>query len=369
MWHRILTLIYKEILAVWRDKKSRMVLVIPPITQLFIFAFAATLDVRNVPVGILNLDNGEKAFELVQRFHGSPFFSKIIYLESVEEITPFIENMTGLMVVSINAQFSRNLNADKPAEIQLIMDGRRSNTSQIVAGYVSGIIDTFNNDFAANANIYQENIRLITRFWFNPNLIYYWYNVPCLSGILTMLVGLVVTALSIARERELGTFDQLMVSPLLPIEILIGKTIPAIIIGMIEGTVIILVGVFIFDIPFRGSIFVLYLSMFIFICSIVGIGLFISSIAQTQQQALLGTFVFMSPSIMLSGFATPIENMPTWLQPVTYLIPLRYYLVIAKGVFLKAMPLSIVLAEIWPMIVIAAFTLTTSVLFFRRRLL
>jgi ABC-2 type transport system permease protein len=184
-----------------------------------------------------------------------------------------------------------------------------------------------------------------------------------------MLVGLVVTALSIARERELGTFDQLLVSPLIPLEILIGKMVPAIIIGMIEGTIIVLVGVFLFGIPFHGSVFLLYLSMFVFICSIVGIGLFISSLAQTQQQALLGTFVFMSPSIMLSGFATPIENMPTWLQPITYLIPLRYYLVIAKGIFLKAMPLHIVLGQIWPMVLIACFTLSASVWFFRRRLL
>lgn len=183
-----------------------------------------------------------------------------------------------------------------------------------------------------------------------------------------MLEALVITALSVARERELGTFDQLLVSPLQPIEILIGKTIPAIIISMAEGTIIIFAAIFIFGIPFTGSMFLLYFSMFFFVCSIVGVGLFISSLCSTQQQAILGTYVFMSPSVLLSGFATPIENMPDWLQPITFLIPLRYFLVIVKGIFLKAMPMSVVLNNTWPMAVIAIFTLTGATWLFRRRL-
>lgn len=368
MLNRILTLIYKEILAIWRDKKSRTVLVVPPIMQLFIFAFAATLDVKNVPIGILNRDNGKQGFELVQRFYGSPTFSKVIFLQSVEEITPFIDNMRGAMVVSIDEQFSRKLEAGEQTTVQLILDGRKSNTTQIVAGYASSIIQTFNRDFTAKAQIMQQNTQLIPRNWFNSNLIYYWYNIPCLSGILMMLVGLLVTALSVARERELGTFDQLLVSPATPFDILIGKTVPAVIIGMIEGNIIIFVGVFIFQIPFTGSLLLLYFSMLVFISSIVGVGLFISSLSQTQQQAVLGSFVFMSPSVLLSGFATPIENMPGWLQPITYLIPLRYYLIIAKGIFLKDMPANIVLNNVWPMAVIALFTLTASAWFFRSRL-
>lgn len=368
MWSRILSLIHKEILAVWRDKKSRSILIFPPIFQLFIFAFAATLDVKNVPIGILNRDNGGQAFELVQRFYGSPFFSNVVFLNAVEEITPFIENMEGIMVISIDQQFSRNLNQGKQADIQLILDGRRSNTAQIVAGYVSTIVDRYNKDFTAFADIKQQNTQLVPRYWFNPNLLYYWYNVPCLSGILSMLVGLVVTALSVARERELGTFDQLLVSPLLPIEILIGKTIPALIIGVAEASIIIAVGVFIFQIPFTGSPLLLYMSLVVFISSIVGVGLFISALCQTQQQALLGTFIFMSPAVILSGFATPIENMPPWLQVVTYAIPLRYYLVIAKGIFLKAIPFEVVWSETWPMMVIAAFTLTGAAWFFKHRL-
>jgi ABC-2 type transport system permease protein len=208
----------------------------------------------------------------------------------------------------------------------------------------------------------------VARNWFNPNLLYYWFNLPNLTGILTMLIGLVVTGLSIARERELGTFDQLLVSPLLPFEILIGKAVPAILIGIGEGSIIIFAAVFIFQVPFVGSVLLLYLSMLVFICSIIGIGLFLSSLCSTQQQAILGTFVFMSPAVLLSGYATPIENMPIWMQKVTLLNPVAYFLVISKGIYLKAMPFSMVFNNLWPMALIALFTLTAAAWLFRRRL-
>lgn len=345
-----------------------MVLIVPPIVQLLIFTWAATLDVKNVPIGILNRDNGEQSIELVERLWGAPTFNHVVFLRSVDEIAPFIDTQQGVMVVSIDQQFSRNLDKKMPASVQLILDGRKSNTAQIVAGYTGQIIDQFNQDFAKSANIKMQSVELFPRNWFNPNLLYYWYNVPSLSGILTMLEALIITALSVARERELGTFDQLLVSPLTPIEILIGKTIPAMIIGVLEGCLIVLAGIFIFQIPFTGSFLLLLGAMFVFVSSIVGIGLFISSLSSTQQQAILGTYVFMSPAVLLSGFATPIENMPTWLQPVTYLIPLRYFLVIVKGIFLKEMPADIVFENTWPMAVIAFFTLTAATLFFRRRL-
>lgn len=366
---RILALIRKEILAVWRDKKSRTVLILPPIIQLFVFAFAATLDVTNVTLGILNRDAGEQAFELVQRFHGAPTFRHIVYLSSVSDIAPFIDNQEGMLVLSIDQQFSRNLDAEKIANLQLILDGRKSNSAQIVAGYAQQIVTQFNNDRAINARLEKQNTQLVPRNWFNPNLIYLWFNVPSLSGIITMLVALILTALSIAREREMGTFDQLLVSPLQPLEILIGKAIPAIIISMAEGSIIILAAIFVFQIPLTGSLLLLYTSMFFYVCAIVGVGLFISSLCSTQQQAILGSYVFMSPAILLSGFATPIENMPQWLQYVTYINPPRYFLVIARGIFLKAMPADIVFQNTWPLALIALGTLTMAMRLFRRKLL
>lgn len=368
MWHRILALMIKEFFVVWRDKRSRFVLVVPPLLMLFIFSFAATLDVKNVPIGILNLDNGERGIELVQRFQGSPFFSRIVFLKGVQDISPFIETMQGIMVVMIDQQFSRNLDAKKPADIMLVLDGRRSNSAQIVAGYTSSIVNSFNQDYARSVNIIPQNTSLVVRNWFNPNLLYYWFNIPSLSGILTLMIGLVLTSLSVAREKEIGTFDQLLVSPLSPFEILVGKTVPAILIGIVEATAILVIGTLVLQTPFRGSLVLFYMSVFIFITSIVGVGLFISSIAQTQQQATLGSYVFMSPAIMLSGYATPIENMPEWLQPITYLIPLRYYLVIARGLFLKDIPAHVVWQNIWPMALIGCVTLLTAGWFFRRKL-
>lgn len=368
MLGRIYALLIKEILAVFRDKKSRMVLIIPPIMQLFIFAWAATLDVKNASIGILNKDFGAQSFELVQRFIGSPVFDNITYLQTEDEITPFIDNQRGIMVLSIDDNFSRRLEANEPANVQLILDGRKSNTTQILQGYATTIINQFNSEFSVKAGVTLPDTYLVPRNWFNPNLLYYWYNLPCLCGILSMLIALMITALSIARERELGTFDQLLVSPMLPIEILIGKAIPAILIGIAEGTIVLLTAVFVFQIPFTGSVGMLYFSLFVFVTAIVGYGLFISSLCSTQQQAILGTFVFMSPSVLLSGFATPIENMPGWLQYVSYTIPLTYFLIISKGLFLKAMPAYMVLNNVWPMAIIAFISLTAAVSLFRRRL-
>ena len=352
-----------------RDRKVRISILVPPIIQLFIFTFAATLDVKNVPIGILNRDSGEQGFKLVERFYGTKIFNnQIIFLKAVEEIGPFIDHQKGVMVVSIDEQFSRNLDAGKPATVQLIFDGRKTNTAQIVAGYTKEIINRFNNDYTAEAKLKVQNVELVPRIWFNPNTLYFWYNIPCLVAVLSMLTCLVVTTQSVARERELGTFDQLLVSPLVPMEILIGKIIPGIIIGLLEGTLMLTIGTLVLKVPFTGSLPLYFFSLFIFVSSISGIGLFISSLSATQQQAMLGTFVFMMPSVLLSGFATPIENMPTWLQPVTYLIPLKYMLVISKGLFLKAMPARIVFENIWQLFTIGIVNIVGAGLFFRRRL-
>jgi len=366
--HRIGVLIWKELLAVLRDRRSRISILLPPLIQLFIFAYAATLDVKNVTIGILNRDNGEQAFELVQEFHGSPIFTHIHYLQSVEEIAPFLDEQKGLMVVSIDERFSRDLDAKKPAQVQLILDGRKSNSTQILYGYAAQILQRYNDRVEHKMGVVPENVALIPRNWFNPNVLFLWYNIPCLVGTLSMLACLVVTTQSVARERELGTFDQLLVSPLSPREITIGKIVPGILIGMGEGILMWGFGTFFFGVPFMGSFLLFLLSLFVYVSAISGVGLFISSLSATQQQAMLGTFTFMLPAVLLSGFATPIENMPNWLQPMTYLIPLRYMLVILKGIFLKGMSADVVWHNLWPMMVIGVGTLVGAGLCFRRRL-
>lgn len=365
---RITALIIKEVLALLKDKKSRSVLIIPPIIQLFVFSFAATLDVKNVSLGVWNDDAGKYSYELIQRFAGSPTFRNIYFYNTESEVRHAIDNQKIILAMHLDSNFSRTILSKGQAKVQLLLDGRKSNSAQIVQGYASTIIEQFEKDIKQELGLPRNRIELIPRNWYNPNLIYTWFTVPGLIGILTMLIGITITALSVAREREVGTFEQLLVSPLSPFEILLGKAIPAIVIGILEGSLILFSAIFLFNIPFAGSMAWLYLSMFVFVSSIVGIGLFISSLSQTQQQAMLGVFIFMAPAVALSGFATPIENMPHWLQIGTNANPLRHFLFITRGIFLKDLPHLIILKQLFPMAIIAFFTLTAANWFFRKKL-
>ncbi|EGJ48749.1 ABC transporter permease [Desulfocurvibacter africanus] len=366
--HRVRALIIKEILALVRDKRSRIVLIAPPTIQLLVFSFAASLEVRNVSLAVFNQDTGAWSTELVQRFAGSRTFDDLRFLRGQQEIAEVMDSRKALVVVHIPQDFSRDIAAGRTGEVQVILDGRRSNSAQIVQGYIARILDSFNRDVAVRYGLPEPPSTLVVRNWFNPNLNNTWFTVPNLVGILSTVIGLVVTSLSVARERELGTFDQLLVTPLSTREILAGKTIPALILALLEGTLIVTVAVVGFRIPLHGSLLALYMSMAVFLSSIVGVGLFISSVAKTQQQAILGAFTFLVPAVALSGFATPVENMPEWLQYLSLGNPLRYFLVVVKGVFLKAMPVHMVWEQTWPMAVIAVANMAGAAWFFRRRL-
>jgi len=367
VWQRVRTLIVKELLAALRDPRGRYILIVPPLIQLLIFAFAATQEVKNVHMAVLNEDYGTAARDLIARFEGSTNFTAVHHLRGQADVAPAIDSQRVLMVLHIGADFSRKLAAGQRARVHLILDGRRSNAAQIVAGYSQAIIDGFNGELSHGRRAPEVPSSIAARVWFNPNLETTWYTVPSLLAILMTMLGLVVTALSVARERELGTFEQLLVAPLEPIEIVIGKTIPALIIGLTEGTFMLLMGVFVFRVPFQGSVALLYAAMTVYLGSVIGVGLFVSSLAKTQQQAILGAFVFMVPAMLLSGFASPIENMPDWLQTLTLANPVRYYLVIVKGVFLKGMPAVVVLRLLWPLAVIALVTLSVATWLFRHR--
>lgn len=367
MWLRISSLIKKELLAVWRDPKSRFVLLGPPVLQMLVFAYAATQEVKNVRIAVLNQDMGTYARDLVARFEGSTNFRAVDHLNSVADIVRAIDSRRVLLVVHIRQDFSRELAAGRQASVQLIQDGRSSNASQILGGYAQEIINNYNGELARGPSVPPPASVVISRTWFNPNLDILWNTVPSLVAILVALEGMMVTGLSVARERELGTFDQLLVSPLSPGEIIFGKTAAAFLIGIAEGTLMLNVAIFLFRVPFTGSILLLYLSMSVYLLALLGLGLFISSLAWTQQQAILGTFSLMVPMMLLSGFASPVENMPDWLQVVTLANPVRHFIVIVKGLFLKAMPLSDVLRSLWPLMLIAALTLVGSTRLFRRR--
>ncbi|HEY3963463.1 MAG TPA: ABC transporter permease [Planctomycetaceae bacterium] len=367
MWLRIGYLIVKEFLAVWRDPKSRFLLVAPPLIELLIFANAATQEVKNVRIAVFNQDLGIYARDLVARLEGSPNFREVRQLRSESEIAPAIDSRSALLVMQIGEDFSRRVAAGRPAQVQLILDGRRSNAAQILASYAEQIVNQYNGELAQVHRVDPPASTVIARIWFNPNLDAAWSTVPSLVVVLTALGGLMVTSLSVARERELGTFEQLLVSPLSPGEIVIGKSVPAFVIGMAEGTVMVVAAVFVFHIPLSGSLLLLYAGMAAFLLAVIGVGLFVSSLAKTQQQAILGAFSCMVPMTLLSGFASPIENMPDWLQCVSLANPYRYFIEISKGVFLKSLPLGDVLNNLWPLVVIAAVTLSASTHLFRRR--
>lgn len=368
MAHRLRALIIKELLAILRDRRSRLVLVVPPLVQMVIFSFAATLEVKNVSIGILNEDHGQPSRELTQRFHGSRTFRHVTHLEGTGQIAPLIDSQQAILVMHIADDFSRKVESGRPAKVQFILDGRRSNAAQIVQGYATRIVNQFSSELAGGSGVRPPALELAHRNWFNPNLSYIWYTVPSLIGVLTTLIGLIVTGLSVARERELGTFDQLLVSPLRPSEILLGKTIPAFLLACAEGALILAVAVFVFRVPFNGSVALLFGSLAVYLLATVGIGLFISSLARTQQQAVLGAFVYMVPAMLLSGFATPVENMPSWLQIVAEANPLKHFMIVIKGIFLKDMPAAVVAANVWPIALIAFITLGGASWFFRSRL-
>jgi ABC-2 type transport system permease protein len=376
MWrHRVRALVVKEMLAVFRDPRSRFVLVVPPLIQMVVFSFAATQEVRNVRMAVYDPDGGVAARELVSRFAGSRTFHSVRLLRGQPEIRDAIDSEDALLVLSIDPAFSRDLRAGRPARVQLILDGRRANAAAIVLGYATTIVEDFARDSrerggAPTQLTHRPGVRsvIVSRAWFNPNLSSVWNTVPALVGILTTLIGLLITALSVARERELGTFEQLLVSPLRPAEILVGKTVPAVALGFAEGLMMALIGRVVFGIPMVGSAWLLALAIFTFLLAIVGVGLFISSLAKTQQQAILGAFTFMVPAVLLSGFATPVENMPPWLRWVTYGNPLRYFLVISRGVFLEGMDFSVAAKNLWPLAAIAVVTLGSASWLFRHRM-
>jgi len=368
MWHHIFALVKKELLTLLQDKRSRFVVIGPPLLQLLIFGYAASFDLNHATIAVYNEDGGAASRELIAHFEASPNFQVVHTVHDHAEITPMIDNREALLLLHIGPQFSRDLALGKPAPLQVIIDGRDSNTALIALNYVRTIVTDFNRNWAETHNQPTPPARLEMRAWFNPNMESRWFIIPGIVGMLTLVVTMVVTSLSVAREREQGTFDQLLVTPMRPSEILLGKALPGLLIGLFEGTLIITVAVFWFDIPLRGHLLTLYTGLVLFLLSAIGVGLMISSFAVTQQQGLLGAFLFLVPAIILSGFATPIANMPTIVQKLTLIDPLRYFMVILRGVFLEGTPFSLLIDQFWPMAVIGFCTLAIAGWLFRHRM-
>jgi drug efflux transport system permease protein len=364
IWTRLGALIVKELLAAFRDRRARAALIGPPLIQLFLFAYAATLEVSNVPIGILNQDWGVASDRLISRFERASAFSEIRHYASPNEVQAAIDGQEVMIVVHIGQDFSRNLAAGEQATVQLLLDGRKSNSAQLVNSYVGTIVRQFADDYRSGT----AATEILDRSWYNPNREYRNAMVPTLIGILSMTMVLMIVGMSVARERELGTFEQLLVSPLQPIEIVIGKAVPGLIVGLGQGVVITLIVIYGFGIPLTGSPLLLFAGLAVFLVAVIGVALFISSLVSNQQQAMMGIMVFMMPAMLLSGFASPVQNMPAWLQPIAMLNPLTHFMVIMRGVFLRDMPFWLVAERIWPMAAIAVVTITAAAWLFRRKI-
>lgn len=366
---RVLTLIAKEFSIILREPRSRFVVIGPPIIQFFVLGYAATFDLNDVPYAVLDEARTVDSRQLLARFEGSRNFKLERTLQSADQIAGAIDPGEVTLVVHIPADFSDTIRTGGTAPVQVIADGRNSNVAAVALGYVANIVRTYNADWARRTTDGSRPAgpEVVERAWFNENLESRWYIVSALGGVISMIVVLLLTSLSVAREREFGTFDQLLVAPFRPAEILAGKAVPGVIFGIADALVLVAGAVFWFGVPFRGGLTALVLVLAAFMIAVVGIGLFISSLSKTMQQALLGSLVFIMPAVILGGFATPIQNMPDWLQTGTLINPLRYVVAGLREVFLVGAGIADVWPRIWPMLIIGGVTLPIAGWMFRRR--
>jgi ABC-2 type transport system permease protein len=365
---RILALTRKELLAILKDPRSRFSLILPPILQCLIYGYVATYDLNHVPYAAFDHDRSAASRQLLARIDGSGVFQRIANLDRGLEVKTIIDQQRALLVVQIERDFERRLLSGVPATVQVIADGRNSNTAATAMGYINAIVAAFNADWRNHRSQGGAPIRITTRAWYNPNLETRWHMIPALIGTLTLIQTLLLTGLSVAREREQGTFDQLLVTPFRPAEIMAGKALPAILVGIVQATMVLLVAQLWFHIPFAGSFVTLYIGLGVFLLAAIGIGLLLSSVAATMQQAMLFSFLLIMPFSLLSGLTTPISSMPVVLQYLTLLNPLRYAIDIAHRVYLEGVGLKLLIPELWPLALIAAVTLSAASWMFRHRL-
>ncbi|WP_207260398.1 ABC transporter permease [Desulfovibrio sp. Huiquan2017] len=364
---RIIALVIKEFLTLFKDPKSRTVVIGPPLIQLVLFGYAATFDLTNIPYAFEDLSRSAESRELLSGVSGSPYFHLVGEVRGETMIRRMIDSRKVSFVLRIGQTFARDLQASRDAPVQALLDGRNSNTAGIIGNYLGNVIGEYNATRLAKAGRASPSI-VVSRIYYNENALSRDFFVPGIVGLIAMVVTLLVTALSVAREREHGTFDQLLVTPLSPVGILIGKAAPGLIIGLLEATLIMLAAVYWFEVPLRGNLGLLYLGLFFFIFAAVGVGLMISSLCVTMQQALLGSFLFLMPSVLLSGFATPIANMATVVQWITLINPLRYVLVLIRGVFIENSPTYVLLMQVWPLALIGLACMALAVVMFRNRI-
>jgi ABC-2 type transport system permease protein len=352
-----------------------MALILPPLFQLIIFGYAANMDVKNIRTSVRDLDQSVESRDLISRFSSSKYFDIVSFPQSREEIEGLIKKGNIALSIEIPSGFSRQLKKGDTASVQILIDGSESNTAMIALGYINRILSDFSTTVlvrrlnrAGMIAFEQAGVEVEHRTWFNPNFESRLFFIPGVIANIAFLIPIILTAMAVVREREIGTLEQIMVTPLRPWELVVGKTLPFALLGILDVIMIVFIGVFWFELPFRGNPSVLLLGNILFLMSSVGIGLFISTICSTQQQAQISTFFFSMPAFILSGFVFPLENLPTWIRYLTYANPLRYFQVIIRGVFLKGNGLDILWPQMLALAVLGGLMVLFSSLRFQKRL-
>ncbi len=376
MLARLKQMLIKEFIQVFRDKRTRAVLFGPPIIQMLLFGYAATFEIYHVPTVVLDLDHSQESRDLISRFTSSPYFDVQRQLTDSRQIEDLIDRGEATVALQINPGFAQNLRKGQTAPLQVIVDATNSNTALIASGYINQIALGF-------ARAYQQDrirrispqmveripsVQLEQRPWYNPNLKSRWFFVPGIVGSLTLVLVVNLTAFAVVREREIGTLEQIMVTPIRRAEFILGKTLPFFLIGLFDVSLIGAVGTLWFRVPFRGEISVLLAGAVLFLLCMLGVGLLISTVSATQQQAMVTSFFFIMPAITFSGFGFPISTMPQWLQYLTYLSPLRYFLVVLRGTYLKGVGFDLLWPQLAAMAALGTALLTAAVFRFHKAL-
>jgi ABC-2 type transport system permease protein len=341
-------LIWKELIELRSDPHLASIVIIAPILQLILLGYAATTDIRDVPVVIADVDRSAASRELIARFEASPSFSVVSVVSGLHDVDPFLERGDAWMALAVPEGFGERIAAGDPQALQIIGDGSDANRATVSLGYAANLIAQYGQDLAlarAPAEAAAAGIEPRIRVWFNPRLESRDFMIPGVVALLLLVVTTNLSSMGIVREKELGTLEQLNVTPLRRWELIGGKLLPYAMIGLIDVVLVLAVALFWFEIPMRGSLLLLFALTTVYLLTTLGLGLFISTISATQQQAMMTTiFFFLTPMIYLSGFVFPIENMPAFIQPLTYVIPLRYFLIIVRSIFLKGVGLE----TLWP---------------------
>jgi len=376
MFERVRHMVVKEFIQVLRDPKMKGIVFVMPLIQLFIFGYAVSTDVNDIETAVQDRDNSVASRDLIARFERSGYFIIEEHIADDDRVAQLMDSGEVRTVLRIDKGFEARLKAGRTAELQAIIDGTDSTTASVAVQYSGRIID----EYAAEAARTQARrlkgtfedprpLRLETRAWFNENLESRPFYVPGVIVLMVTLVTLMLTSMAVVREKEIGTLEQVMVTPIRPLEFVLGKTVPFALIGFVDATVVLLVGVLWFNVPVRGSIPLLYFALSIYLLTTLGVGLFISTVSSTQQQAMMTTFLFFLPAMLLSGFAFPIENMPPVIRWLTLANPLRHFLVIIRGVFLKGVGPAILWPQILALAAVGLAAFTTSFIRVKRSLL